>query len=90
MTETPSFTITLEQEQGFDFRVKFDWPDNPDLLLDEPEPLGKHHRQRAAAAQPHAQHKRNRQQRNEAGHKGEHQADAGGQQQRSGQHPLLA
>lgn len=48
MPETPSFTITLEQEQGFDFRVKFDWPDNPDLLLDEPEPLGKRHGPNAA------------------------------------------
>lgn len=32
MTESSSFTIHLEQEQGFDFRVRFDWPDNPDLL----------------------------------------------------------
>jgi len=48
MIETPSFTITLEEEQGFDFRVKFDWPDNPDLLLDEPEPLGKRHGPNAA------------------------------------------
>ena len=35
MTESTAFTITLQQEEGFDFRVKFDWPDNPDLLLDE-------------------------------------------------------
>jgi len=35
-------------EQDFDFRVKFDWPDNPDLLLDEPEPLGKRHGPNAA------------------------------------------
>jgi organic hydroperoxide reductase OsmC/OhrA len=41
MTEASSFTIHLEQKEGFDFRVKFDWPDNADLLLDEPEPLGK-------------------------------------------------
>jgi len=41
MSETPSFTITLEQERDFEFRVKFDSPDNPDLLLDEPAPLGK-------------------------------------------------
>jgi uncharacterized OsmC-like protein len=41
MIDTPSFTLTLEQEQDFEFRVKFDWPDNPDLILDEPEPLGK-------------------------------------------------
>ena len=48
MSEVPSFTITLQQEQDFDFRVKFDWPDNPDLLLDEPEPLGKRHGPNAA------------------------------------------
>ena len=43
-----SFTITLEQEQDFDFRVKFDWPDNAELLLDEPEPLGHRHGPNAA------------------------------------------
>jgi hypothetical protein len=43
MNDSPTFTIHIEQEQGFDFRVKFDWPDNPDLLLDEPEPLSKRH-----------------------------------------------
>lgn len=48
MTEASSFTIHLEQEQGFDFRVKFDWPENPDLLLDEPEPLGGRHGPNAA------------------------------------------
>ena len=48
MSEVPSFTITLQQEQDFDFRVKFDWPDTPDLLLDEPEPLGKRHGPNAA------------------------------------------
>lgn len=48
MSEAPSFTITLQQEKDFDFRVKFDWPDNPDLLLDEPEPLGKRHGPNAA------------------------------------------
>jgi hypothetical protein len=39
MTDSHSFTLTLEQEEGFDFRVQFDWPGNADLLLDEPEPL---------------------------------------------------
>ncbi len=29
MSEMSAFTITLEQEQGFDFRVKFDWPGRP-------------------------------------------------------------
>jgi organic hydroperoxide reductase OsmC/OhrA len=43
-----SFTITLEQEQDFDFRVQFDWPGNAELLLDEPEPLGQRHGPNAA------------------------------------------
>jgi organic hydroperoxide reductase OsmC/OhrA len=40
MTDEHSFTLALEQEQGFEFRVKFDWPDTAELVLDEPEPLG--------------------------------------------------
>lgn len=40
MSEPSSFTLTLEQQEGFEFRVKFDWPKVADLLLDEPEPLG--------------------------------------------------
>jgi len=48
MTDAHRFTLHLEQEEGFDFRVKFDWPGNADLLLDEPEPLGHRHGPNAA------------------------------------------
>jgi hypothetical protein len=48
MNETSSFTIHLEQAQDFDFRVRFDWPGNAELLLDEPEPLGHRHGPNAA------------------------------------------
>ena len=41
MSEPLSFTLQLEQERDFEFRVKFDWPDVADLLLDEPESLGR-------------------------------------------------
>jgi len=40
MSEFHQFTLHLEQTGDFGFRVRFDWPDVPDLLLDEPAPLG--------------------------------------------------
>jgi hypothetical protein len=41
MTEKLTFGLELEQQEGFEFKVRFDWPDLPELLLDEPEPLGR-------------------------------------------------
>jgi hypothetical protein len=40
MSETLNFGVEVEQQEGFEFRVRFDWPQVPELLLDEPEPLG--------------------------------------------------
>jgi organic hydroperoxide reductase OsmC/OhrA len=40
MPEQDHFTIQLEQEQDYEFRIKFDWPGVADLLVDEPAPLG--------------------------------------------------
>ena len=40
MSEQLNFSLQLEQEQDYQFRVKFDWPDVPGLLVDEPAPLG--------------------------------------------------
>jgi organic hydroperoxide reductase OsmC/OhrA len=39
--ETPTFTLTLEQLEDYEFWVKFDWPEVPELVLDEPAPLGR-------------------------------------------------
>jgi organic hydroperoxide reductase OsmC/OhrA len=41
MSDPQLFSVELEQQEGFEFRVRFDWPDVPELLLDEPEPLGR-------------------------------------------------
>jgi len=41
MPESQTFTIELEQLEGYEFRVRFDWPDTRDLIVDEPAPLGR-------------------------------------------------
>lgn len=48
MSDPMTFSLQLEQAEGFEFKVKFDWPDVPELLLDEPEPLGRKHGPNAA------------------------------------------
>ena len=35
------FVVELEHLEGYQFRLKLDWPESPDLLLDEPPPLGR-------------------------------------------------
>jgi uncharacterized OsmC-like protein len=40
MSEISQFTLHLEHVENFEFRVRFDWPCVPDLMLDEPAPLG--------------------------------------------------
>ena len=39
-TVVNEFSISMEQVQDFEFRVRFDKPQFPDLQLDEPAPLG--------------------------------------------------
>lgn|SRR5512146_2331040 len=41
MDESLSFKLELEQQSDYEFRVRFDWPGVAELLLDEPEPLGR-------------------------------------------------
>lgn len=38
--EERSFELELTHVSDYEFRVKFDWPKAPELLLDEPTPLG--------------------------------------------------
>ncbi len=40
MSEVGKFTIHLEQEEDYAFRVKFDIKKADDILMDEPPPLG--------------------------------------------------
>lgn len=39
-TEQGRFTIDLEQQEGYQILVRFDWKHAADLLMDEPPPLG--------------------------------------------------
>jgi organic hydroperoxide reductase OsmC/OhrA len=40
MTEEGRFIIHLTQQEGFQINAAFDWKRAPDLLMDEPPPLG--------------------------------------------------
>lgn len=40
MAENPTFALTLERVQNYEFKVQFDWDHLPPLLVDESEPLG--------------------------------------------------
>lgn len=40
MSEQAGFTINLDQQQGYEFKVKFDWDKAADLLVDTGEPMG--------------------------------------------------
>lgn len=40
MAEEATFDFEVRHEEGYAFRVRFDWDSVPELLLDEPRPLG--------------------------------------------------
>jgi uncharacterized OsmC-like protein len=40
MSETQSFSLSLEQVDNYEFRVRFDETSMPELVTDEPPPLG--------------------------------------------------
>lgn len=48
MTERDRFSLTLTLRDGFEFAADFDQPGVPDLVLDEPPPLGAGHGPNAA------------------------------------------
>lgn len=40
MTENPTFALSLERLQNYEFRVTFDWDHLAPIIVDESEPLG--------------------------------------------------
>lgn len=40
MADVVSISVDLEQLQDYEFKARFNWGDVPDLLMDEPRPLG--------------------------------------------------
>ena len=40
MAEEHGFTISMEQLEDYEFKVKFDWDNVAELTMDEPEPIG--------------------------------------------------